>query len=119
MTALPVMKSSIVASYRYAEPFPASNSRNAPSGLAAMLCGPGIDRTAPNTVVLSTRGCTVLPTTFHSVPSDINTCGPRFVVAMICGESTARDALNQRGGYATLPLTALRFKSTILIDSPP
>src|SRR3954453_3368059 len=113
------MKSSIVASYRYAEPFPASNRRKDPSGLADILCGPGIDRTAPKTVVLSTRGCDVLPTTFHSVPSDISTCGPRFVVATICGESTARDALNQSGGFVSLPLTTPRFKSTILIDSPP
>src|ERR1051326_4597335 len=98
MTCRTLTKSSTPASYRYAFPLPARITTKDPSGVAVMLCGAGKTCAFPKILVLSARGVTELPTIFHRVPSDIRTCGPRWLLAMICGVIIANVALKGMGG---------------------
>jgi len=69
--------------------------------------------------VFRVRGTTVEPTIVHSVPSDMITCGPRWLEATTDGVSKANEALKGIGGNALFPVTAPLVKSTTLRYSLP
>ena len=70
-----------------------------------MVCGAGMDRAVPKMFVFKGRGVTLSPTIFHSVPSLMITCGPRWLLAMIAGVIKPKVALKGSGGNSTRPVT--------------
>src|SRR4051812_33464795 len=112
------MEVSCVASDRYALPLPESASMYSPPGVASIESA-GPPATDAGITDVADRGIAVLPITCHTPPFDIRNCKPESPIAIARTYVGLAAPLRGMGGNATLPITCLRLRSTMLMDSPP